>query len=116
MFPEKWYLKPREIWEMAKIGMHLVTNMIITALPVSISEPLMTTLNPALKKRSVVKNYDPASYQLCDWDENETKNLILRLKTAREERKSTGAFNVFTDGAAIQATESAAVARPVVSA
>ena len=66
MLPEKWYRKPRELWEVAKIGLHLMTNIVITALPISVSEFIMTTLNPAMKKRSRVKNYNPATYQLCE--------------------------------------------------
>jgi anaerobic magnesium-protoporphyrin IX monomethyl ester cyclase len=98
MLPEKWYRKPRELFEMSKIGLHLMVNMFLTSLPLAVSEFIMTTLNPAMKQRSRVANYNPAAYQQCDWDEHETKNLILRLKTAREEHKATGSFNVFVDG------------------
>jgi anaerobic magnesium-protoporphyrin IX monomethyl ester cyclase len=94
MLPPKWYLKPRELFEVGKIGLHVMINLIITSLPLSMSEFFMTALNPAMKKRSRIPNYDPASYQTCDWDEDETKNLIIRLKKAREERKTTGTFNV----------------------
>ena len=85
---------------MAKIGVHLVTNIVLTSLPIRVSELLMTTLNPSMKRRKRIADYDPATYELCDWDENETKNLIIRLKKAREEQKATGAFNVLTDAPA----------------
>jgi anaerobic magnesium-protoporphyrin IX monomethyl ester cyclase len=104
MLPEKWYRKPREIFEIAKIGMHLLTNICIVSIPLSISEFIMTALNPKMRKRSRVEGYDPSTYRLCDWDENETKNLILRLKTAREEHKATGSFNVFLNNELKQAS------------
>lgn len=99
MLPERWYLKPRELFEIAKIGMHLMINIVLTSLPLAVSEVLMTTLNPAMKKRSRVANYQPENYKTCDWDEDEAKNLIVRLKKAREEHKATGSFNVFVEGA-----------------
>jgi anaerobic magnesium-protoporphyrin IX monomethyl ester cyclase len=97
MLPEKWYRKPRELYEMTKIGLYLVTNIVIISLPLKVSEFIMTTLNPAMKKRQRVPNYKVEDYKTCDWDEDETKNLMLRLKKAREERKATGKFNVFVD-------------------
>lgn len=97
MLPEKWYKKPRELYEMAKIGVYLMTNILIVSLPLKVSEFIMTGLNPAMKKRRRVPNYNPDSYKTCDWDEDETKNLVLRLKKAREEHKATGGFNVFVD-------------------
>jgi hypothetical protein len=99
MLPEKWYRKPREIYEIGKIGFHLMTNIIITALPLKLSEFIMTTLNPALKKRSKIADYKAESYKTCDWDEDESKNLILRLKKAREEHKATGNFNILVESA-----------------
>lgn len=95
VLPERWFLKPRELWEVFKIGMHLTTNIFLTSLPLKVSEFIMTTLNPAMKNRRRVPNYDPSTYKTHDWDENETKNLVLRLKKARDERKSTGKFSVF---------------------
>lgn len=99
MLPEKWYQKPRELFEMAKIGMYLMTNIVITALPLPVSEFFMTALNPAMKKRSRVPDYDARNYKTCDWDEDETKNLVLRLKKAREEHRASGTFNVLVDSA-----------------
>jgi anaerobic magnesium-protoporphyrin IX monomethyl ester cyclase len=99
MLPEKWYQKPRELLEMTKIGVYLMANIIITALPLAVSEFFMTALNPALKKRRRVAKYDAAAYKTCDWDEDETKNLVLRLKKAREEHKAVGSFNVLVDSA-----------------
>src|SRR5208282_5170823 len=88
----------RELFEMTKIGIYLMTNIVITSLPLKVSEFFMTALNPAMKKRRRVANYNADAYQTCDWDEDETKNLVLRLKKAREEHKATGGFNVFVDG------------------
>lgn len=97
MLPENWYFKPREVYEIFKIGIHVLVNIVITSLPLRLSEFIMTSLNPAMKKRPRIMNYDPATYQLRDWDENETKNIITRLKSARDEHKSTGRFNALMD-------------------
>ncbi len=102
MLPEKWYRKPRELFEMSKIGVYLVTNIVITALPLKVSEWLMTTLNPAMKKRGRIVEYDPEAYVTVDWDKVETKKKTILLKQARDERKSTGSFNVtYTDAPAL---------------
>jgi anaerobic magnesium-protoporphyrin IX monomethyl ester cyclase len=107
MLPEKWYVKPREVFEIAKVGLNVLTNLITVALPLRVSEPLMAALNPNLKKRQRVAGYDPTTHKTCDWDENETKQLMVRLKKARDEQKSTGRFNVLVDGLADLVPETA---------
>ena len=98
MLPKNWYLRPREVYEVGKIGIHILVNIFITSLPLRLSEFIMTSLNPAMKKRPRMKNYDPSTYQLRDWDEKETKNIITRLKSARDEHKTTGKFNALLEG------------------
>jgi anaerobic magnesium-protoporphyrin IX monomethyl ester cyclase len=106
MLPERWYLKPRELYEMAKIGVHLVTNIIMTNLPLKVSEQIMQTLNPRLKERPRIENYDADTYQTVEWEKvNVTRKRDL-LRKARIEREKTGHFSVKVEGA--KATESAA--------
>jgi hypothetical protein len=106
MLPEKWYLKPRELYEMAKIGVHLVTNIIMTSLPLKVSEKIMETLNPRLKERPRIENYDADSYKTVEWEKvNVTRKRDL-LRKAKIEREKTGQFSVKVKGA--KATESVA--------
>ena len=94
MLPEKWFVKPRELYEMAKIGVHLVTNIIMTSLPLRISEKIMTTLNPRLKERPRVANYDPDSYKTVEWEKVSVTRKRDMLRQAKIERAETGKFSV----------------------
>ncbi len=94
MLPHGWWYKPREVWEIAKIGMYLLTNIILTLLPLWLTEPFMCWLNPNLKKRQRVKNYDPSTYVEIDWDRMDVRNKAVLLKKARDEFKESGTFNV----------------------
>ena len=94
MLPHGWWYKPKEIWETIKIGSHVFTNIILTSLPLWLSEPFMCWLNPNLKKRKRVKNYDPSTYVEIDWDRMEVRNKAVLLKKARDELKTSGTFNV----------------------
>ena len=98
MLPERWYAKPREVYEIAKIGVQVVINMVMAFLPLKISEPIMTALNPEMKKRSRVSGYDAKTYREIDWNEMETKKKTILLKKARDERKATGKFTVVVEG------------------
>jgi len=97
MLPERWYLKPRELFEMTKIGIYLLTNIIIVGLPRFVTERFMMFLNPSLGKRQRVKEYDPSSYRIVDWDKVETLKKSVLLRKAREERRATGSFKVLLD-------------------
>ena len=94
MLPEKWYLKPRELYEMSKIGVYLVTNIIMTSLPLKLSEKVMTTLNPRLKERPRVDNYDPDSYKTVEWEKVNVTRKRDMLRQAKIEREETGKFSV----------------------
>ena len=80
-----WWYKPREVLEIAKIGVYLLTNIILTSLPLWLTEPFMSWLNPSLKKRQRVAGYDPSTYKEIDWDRMETRNKAVLLKKARDE-------------------------------
>lgn len=94
MLPKKWYLKPRELFEMSKIAAYLIINIVITFAPLRLSEPIMTALNPRMKNRPKIKDYDPESYVICDWDKEESKKISILLKDAKDEKGATGKFSV----------------------
>lgn len=94
MLPHGWWYKPREVLEMTKIAMYLLTNIILTSLPLWLTEKFMCFLNPELKKRQRVKNYDPSTYEEIDWDRMEVRNKAVLLKKARDQLKESGTFNV----------------------
>jgi radical SAM superfamily enzyme YgiQ (UPF0313 family) len=52
--PEKWYLKPIELYHVARIALNVATNLLIAYLPLRVTQPLMHMLNPALKERMPV--------------------------------------------------------------
>jgi len=90
MLPEGWYYKPKELWEMSKIGVKILVNLVFAMLPLSISEPLMIMLNPELKKRPRIQNYKLDSYAPHDWDPVAAKDKAYKLKHARDEKKKSG--------------------------
>ena len=99
MLPQGWFKKPREVYEIGKIGFQLGINVIIAYLPLWATEWLMNALNPDMKNRPRIADYDPTTYRTMDWDKLETKNIAKRLKVARDERKKTGKFSVISEQA-----------------
>ena len=79
---------------MSKIGIHLVTNIIVTALPLKWTEPLMKIFNPRLRERLRVLDYDPESYQQVDWERTAIVSKRDLLREARISREATGTFSV----------------------
>lgn len=116
MLPEKWYTKPREIYEIGKIGVQVLINMLMSYLPLAVSEPIMTALNPNLRKRQRVENYDPETYKQVDWDAMETKKKTVLLKQARDQKKTTGQFDVLINPAQKAATAGTEKSTQVASA
>ena len=68
MLPNRWYLKPRELFEITKIGVHLLTNIVVTSLPLKLTESVMSMLNPDLRQRVKIRDYDPDTYEQIDWE------------------------------------------------
>ena len=97
MLPDRWYFKPRELFEMSKISVYLLTNIVMTALPLALTERIMTALNPELAKRKRVVDYDAETYETVDWDKIETKRKTLLLKQARDQQRESGSFNVLVN-------------------
>ena len=94
MLPKNWYFKPWELIKMIKLGIYAFGNICLASLPLIISEPLMCALNPELKKRRIIKDYDRDNYKIKDWDKDETKNIMLNLKKAKDQYKATGKIKV----------------------
>ncbi len=97
MLPKGWYKKPREVYEIGKIGFQLGINTLIAYLPLWTTEWLMNALNPEMRKRPRIPEYDPSTYVTMDWDSIETKNITKRLKVARDEQQKTGKFSVISE-------------------
>ncbi len=54
----------------------------------------MTTLNPKMKERPRVENYDPESYKTVEWEKVNVTRKRDMLRQAKIERKATGKFSV----------------------
>jgi len=98
------------MYEMMKIGLQLMINIMVAFLPLRVTEPLMVALNPAMGARRRVAGYDPAGYRQIDWNEMETKQKTVLLKKARDERRRTGTFNLDVGERPNPAQESAGLA------
>lgn len=69
-------------------------NMAVAFLPLAMSEPIMNTLNPAMKRRPRIADYDPDTFHASQWDKDTARRKTEILKTAQEERKTTGRITV----------------------
>lgn len=94
MLPERWYLKPRELYEISKIAVQLAINMVFTFLPLWLTEPFMNWLNPMMKKRGRIKDYDPSTYKTCDWDKVYMRRKAQLLTAAKLDLKTKTAPTV----------------------
>jgi anaerobic magnesium-protoporphyrin IX monomethyl ester cyclase len=92
--PERWYFRPRELYHMARVGLTVAVNMAVAFLPLSVTEPFMTWLNPAMKARPRLKNFEASSFVASQWDKDSAKEKTMILRAAQEERKATGRFSI----------------------
>jgi radical SAM superfamily enzyme YgiQ (UPF0313 family) len=92
--PDRWFLRPRELYHVARIGMNVLVNMAVAFLPLAMTEPVMNWLNPAMKRRPRVRDYDPASFNASQWDKDTAKQKTVVLKAAQEERRTTGRISI----------------------
>jgi hypothetical protein len=63
--PEKWYLKPRELYHVTRVAFNVATNLLVAYLPLWMTQAIMHALNPALKERMPVameKEYVPSGW------------------------------------------------------
>ena len=92
--PSRWFLKPRELYHVAKIGVNIAVNMAVAVLPLSFTEPIMNALNPAMKRRPRVRDYRPEEFHASQWDKDTAKQKTVVLKTAQEQRRTTGKISI----------------------
>ena len=92
--PSRWYLKPRELYHVAKIGVNIGVNMAVAVLPLAVTEPIMHMLNPAMKRRPRVLDYRPEGFHASQWDKDTAKQKTAVLKTAQEQRRTTGKISI----------------------
>jgi radical SAM superfamily enzyme YgiQ (UPF0313 family) len=92
--PERWYLRPRELYHVGRIGVNVLVNMAVSILPLGVTEPIMNWLNPAMKRRPRVKGYDGTSFNASQWDKETAKQKTVVLKAAQEERRATGRITI----------------------
>jgi hypothetical protein len=95
--PEGWFLTPRELYHVARIGVNVVVNMAVAFLPLRITEPIMNWLNPAMRARPRIEGYDASAFSASQWDKDSAKQKTVVLKAAQEERKATGRVNIALD-------------------
>jgi anaerobic magnesium-protoporphyrin IX monomethyl ester cyclase len=80
--PENWYFKPYEVLLLTKTVANLLTNLVISYLPLALTEPIMTALNPEMRKRSRVVN--PPKITIQGWsDESQRKFRITDSNAIR---------------------------------
>jgi len=92
--PDRWYLRPRELYHVGKIGVNVLVNMAVSFVPLAITEPIMNALNPAMKRRPRVQNYRADGFHASQWDKETAKQKTVVLKAAQEERRTTGRINI----------------------
>jgi radical SAM superfamily enzyme YgiQ (UPF0313 family) len=92
--PPRWYFKPRELYHVAKIGVNIAVNMAVAVLPLAVTEPVMNALNPAMKGRPRIRDYSPDGFHASQWDKDTAKQKTVVLKTAQEQRRTTGKISI----------------------
>ena len=97
LLPDKWYLSLSTWVALFHLGFNVIVNLTMALLPIWITEPIMCAYDKKLKKRKRIKNYDPNSYETKDWDKDETKNIMRRLKKAKDHYKDTGDIKLVTN-------------------
>jgi len=65
------------------VGATVLTNLAMTSLPLSISEPIMTALDPQLAKRQRVPGYKAEDFVGSSWSIEEARKKSAALKEAR---------------------------------
>ncbi len=82
--PERWFVKPREIAHMARMAALVLVNLGMTSLPLGVSEPIMTALNPELRQRQRVSGFRPEDFKPSGWSLEEARGKAQALKAAQE--------------------------------
>jgi hypothetical protein len=92
--PPRWFLKPRELYHVARVGATVAVNMAVAFLPLAVTAPVMNALNPAMRRRPRMAGYVPAAFQASQWDKGTAKQKTVDLRAALEERRSTGRVSI----------------------
>jgi anaerobic magnesium-protoporphyrin IX monomethyl ester cyclase len=92
--PRRWYLRPRELYHVAKVGLNVAVNTAIAFLPLALTEPFMNALNRAMEQRPRVPDYVPEGFRASQWDKDAAKQKTVVLKAAMEERRATGRITI----------------------
>jgi anaerobic magnesium-protoporphyrin IX monomethyl ester cyclase len=86
--PPRWFLKPLELFHVTKVALNVAVNMVMSYLPLAVTEPIMTGINPAMKRRSRVKDYRPDSFRASQWSPEEARAKAEALKLAKVSKAS----------------------------
>lgn len=92
--PPRWYLKPRELFHVAKIGATVAMNAAVSMLPLAVTEPVMNALNPAMRRRPRIAGYRAEQFRASQWDKDTARQKTVDLKAAQEERRLTGRVSI----------------------
>jgi radical SAM superfamily enzyme YgiQ (UPF0313 family) len=84
--PDKWFLRPLELFHVGKIGVNVIVNMVMSYLPLSLTERFMTWLNPAMKQRQRVADAT-AEFKGSQWSAVTARAKSDLLKQAKAERE-----------------------------
>ena len=89
--PRRWYLRPRELFHVTRIGFNALVNLTVANLPLRLTEPVMNALNPAMRERPRVRGYTSAQYRPTGWSLEQARARSFALNQAKHARKSGGA-------------------------
>jgi len=92
--PHGWWRNPNEVLEVLNIGRQVLLNYFIVSLPLFITKPIMEFLDPKLKMRQKIENYDPSTYVQIDWDRSSVVSISKRLRQAKQDLQDSGDIEI----------------------
>ncbi len=92
--PGRWYLKLRELFHVTRIMVNVLANMAVAFLPLRLTEPIMSALNPAMRRRPRMRGYKAEEFRASGWDNETARQKTAVLKSAQVARKTTGGFSI----------------------
>ncbi|MBI3548543.1 MAG: B12-binding domain-containing radical SAM protein [Elusimicrobia bacterium] len=85
--PPRWYFKPVEIYKLARMAISVVlVNMVVTSLPLWLTEPFMNLLNPAMRRRPRLRDTPDLNYKGSSWSQESG----TRIKIAAADSQLAG--------------------------
>ena len=82
--PERWFLKPVELYHVMRVGLNVASNLLIAYLPLWLTQPLMHALNPALKERLPVPM--EKEYKTVGWGRPPEHTLMSVINSQKGEQ------------------------------